>query len=66
LRLSRQEPANFGQDVIRVRQERHMSAALDDPEPRARQTGGELIKSINEAMEAGHRINIEWQAAGAL
>jgi hypothetical protein len=28
-----------------------------------RQTGAELVKEINAAYEAGHRINIEWQGA---
>lgn len=31
-----------------------------------RQTGGELIREVNAAIEAGHRINMEWQPAGAL
>lgn len=31
-----------------------------------RQTGGELIREVNSAIEAGHRINMEWQPAGAL
>lgn len=31
-----------------------------------RQTGGELVKQINEAIDAGHRVNIEWQGQGAM
>jgi len=29
-----------------------------------RNTGGALIKEINDAVAAGHRVNLEWQGAG--